>query len=309
MSRILFSPESFNMGETTRCIEIARVARERGHTVLFHVYSPKYLGLLESAGLPVHLREPIMSDAEAEQIMALDQGRGVRHPFTTDMVRRRVAAELGAFQGDAIGRMIVGARQVGTLEARPGIVLLQFPKLDLPPAGTPASEWTVMQRVSAAVIRGALSWVTTSAKDPALRPLRKLVVVPEAHLFTATQEGAAFLDQTARLGRALGASLAIDSQDPTSIAERDGIMEQIVTVFAFSQKTRKQQDAVAEILGLAPSDQVRAILSSINTNPAGGVWHGHCIMRDARDRVATIQVAIPNRAVARALDTTPRRTP
>lgn len=103
--------------------------------------------------------------------------------------------------------------------------------------------------------------------------------------------------------------MAIDSQDPTSIAERDGIMEQIVTVFAFSQKTRKQQDAVAEILGLAPSDQVRAILSSINTNPAGGVWHGHCIMRDARDRVATIQVAIPNRAVARALDTTPRRTP
>ena len=56
MSRILFSPESFIMGETTRCIEIARVARERGHTVLFHVYSPKYLGLLENAGLPVHLR-------------------------------------------------------------------------------------------------------------------------------------------------------------------------------------------------------------------------------------------------------------
>lgn len=75
MSRILFSPESFNMGETTRCIEIARAAQERGHTVLFHVYSPKYLGLLENAGLPVHLREPIMSDAEAEQIMALDQGR------------------------------------------------------------------------------------------------------------------------------------------------------------------------------------------------------------------------------------------
>ena len=87
-----------------------------------------------------------------------------------DETARMVAAELEAFQGDAIGRMIVGARQVGTLEARPGIVLLQFPKLDLPPAGTPASEWTVMQRVSAAVVRGALSWVTTSAKNPDLRP-------------------------------------------------------------------------------------------------------------------------------------------
>lgn len=277
---------------------------------LIHAHSQLMLlvsDALRLAAHPVLMRHiaALIGDGEERSTAILIE----RMRQDEDETARRVAAELGAFQGDAIGRMIVGARQVGTLEARPGIVLLQFPKLDLPPAGTPASEWTVMQRVSAAVVRGALSWVTTSAKDPALRPLRKLVVVPEAHLFTATQEGAAFLDQTARLGRALGASLAIDSQDPTSIAERDGIMEQIVTVFAFSQKTRKQQDAVAEILGLAPSDQVRAILSSINTNPAGGVWHGHCIMRDARDRVATIQVAIPNRAVARALDTTPRRTP
>ena len=118
MSRILFSPESFNMGETTRCIEIARVARERGHTVLFHVYSPKYLGLLESAGLPVHLREPIMSDAEAEQIMALDQGRGVRHPFTTDMVRRRVAAELAAIRDFNADAVVIGSNLTMLLSAR-----------------------------------------------------------------------------------------------------------------------------------------------------------------------------------------------
>lgn len=118
MSRILFSPESFNMGETTRCIEIARVARERGHTVLFHVYSPKYVGLLESAGLPVHLREPIMSDAEAEQIMALDQGRGVRHPFTTDMVRRRVAAELAAIRDFSADAVVIGSNLTMLLSAR-----------------------------------------------------------------------------------------------------------------------------------------------------------------------------------------------
>ena len=118
MSRILFSPESFNMGETTRCIEIARVARERGHTVLFHVYSPKYLGLLENAGLPVHLSEPIMSDAEAEQIMALDQGRGVRHPFTTDMVRRRVTAELEAIRDFSTDAVVIGSNLTMLLSAR-----------------------------------------------------------------------------------------------------------------------------------------------------------------------------------------------
>ena len=118
MSRILFSPESFNMGETTRCLEIARVARERGHTVLFHVYSPKYIGLLENAGLPVHLCEPIMSDAEAEQIMALDQGRGVRHPFTTDMVRRRVAAELSAIRDFNADAVVIGSNLTMLLSAR-----------------------------------------------------------------------------------------------------------------------------------------------------------------------------------------------
>ncbi|WP_315295919.1 nucleotide disphospho-sugar-binding domain-containing protein [Rothia mucilaginosa] len=118
MSRILFSPESFNMGETTRCIEMARAARERGHTVLFHVYSPKYIGLLESAELPVHLREPIMSDAEAEQIMALDQGRGVRHPFTTDMVRRRVAAELAAIRDFNADAVVIGSNLTMLLSAR-----------------------------------------------------------------------------------------------------------------------------------------------------------------------------------------------
>ena len=118
MSRILFSPESFNMGETTRCIEIARVARERGHTVLFHVYSPQYIGFLENAGLPVHLREPILSDAEAEQMMALDQGRGVRHPFTTDMVRRRVAAELAAIRDFSADAVVIGSNLTMLLSAR-----------------------------------------------------------------------------------------------------------------------------------------------------------------------------------------------
>ena len=220
---------------------------------------------------------------------------------------QRVARELAAYSGDSVGRMIVGRRTEAVLDATAGINLLQFPKLDLPPAGTPAPEWTVMQRVSAALVRGALSWIASGMKDPALRGMRKLVVVPEAHLFTATGEGAAFLDQTARLGRALGASLALDSQDPTSIAARDGIMEQIQTVYAFSQKTRAQQDAVAEILGVEAGPMIRAALADINTLPSGGVWHGHCLMRDGRDRVATVQVSIPSARIAEALDTNPRK--
>ena len=233
----------------------------------------------------------------------------LRLEATEDDTARRIARELRAFEADAVGRMIVGERSEDTLDASPGITLIQFPKLDLPPAGTPAGEWSAAQRVSAALVRGALSWIMSVARTQEHRHLRKLVAVPEAHLLTATAEGAAFLDQTARLGRALGTTLVIDSQDPTSFAERDGIMEQIATVMAFSQSTVKQQDAMARVLGMEPSDQTRAMIETVSIDPdGGGVWHGHCLMRDHRGRVATVQVAIPGNLVRAALDTTPKRT-
>ena len=84
-------------------------------------------------------------------------------------------------------------------------------------------------------------------------------------------------------------------------------MEQIRTVYAFSQKTRAQQDAVAGILGIEAGPMIRAALADINTLPSGGVWHGHCLMRDGRDRVATVQVSIPSARIAEALDTNPRK--
>ena len=223
-------------------------------------------------------------------------------------IAQRVARELRSYEGDAIGRMIIGQRAEGTLAAGEGITLIQFPKLDLPPAGSALAEWTTTQRVGAAVARGALAWIMNVAKTQAMRALRKLVVIPEAHLLTANQDGATFLDQIARLGRALGVSLVIDTQDPSSIAERDGIMEQIAATFVFSQSTTKQQDAAARLLGLEPSPDVRAMIDTVSVDPASGdVWHGHCLMRDARRRVATIQIAIPNDRVRQALDTTPPR--
>ncbi|WP_311647362.1 nucleotide disphospho-sugar-binding domain-containing protein [Rothia mucilaginosa] len=59
-----------------------------------------------------------MSDAEEEQIMALDQGRGVRHPFTTDMVRRRVTAELAAIRDFNADAVVIGSNLTMLLSAR-----------------------------------------------------------------------------------------------------------------------------------------------------------------------------------------------
>ena len=59
-----------------------------------------------------------MSEAEADQLMALDQGRGVRHPFTTEKVRRRVAAELVAIRTFNADAVVIGSNLTMLISAR-----------------------------------------------------------------------------------------------------------------------------------------------------------------------------------------------
>lgn len=40
--RVLFAPETFNLGETTRAIEIAKALRQRGCELLFTGYSDRF---------------------------------------------------------------------------------------------------------------------------------------------------------------------------------------------------------------------------------------------------------------------------
>lgn len=221
---------------------------------------------------------------------------------------RRVGAELAAFSQDSLASLIVTNATVSTrLTTEPGITLVQVPKMDLPDAGTPFEQWTLTNRVSMAVARGILAWITTNARKDELRHVRKLVVVPEAHLFTANPESANFLVRVSRMGRAYGAHLLLDTQDPASVARYEGITEQITTLFCFSLNTAEQQDAAAHLLNLDPSRSTRHAIRNVSVDEDGGVWHGHCLMRDRTGRVATVQIAIPNDEIARALSTTPRR--
>lgn len=92
MACIVIAPVTFNLAETTRGIEVAR-ALGADHRIVFLAYEPEYVHLIHEAGFEVRQLAPVMSPKERAQALALDQGRGFRHPFTRDFVRRRVAAE------------------------------------------------------------------------------------------------------------------------------------------------------------------------------------------------------------------------
>ena len=100
----------------------------------------------------------------------------------------------------------------------------------------------------------------------------------------------------------------LDTQDPASILKLPGLVEQITTLFAFSLRSKEQVDSLLELLGRPQTAPYQALVRGINTAANGKtIRHGHCIMRDRWDEVATIQIDIPSPHVELQLRTTPER--
>lgn len=118
MGRVLLAPETFNLGETSRCVEVGRALKRRGHDVLFLGYSERFADYVRDAGFDLHLAQPRLSDRDADQLLAFDQGRSFRHPFSTDVVRARVASEVALIQSWDAGAVVIGSTFTTLLSAR-----------------------------------------------------------------------------------------------------------------------------------------------------------------------------------------------
>jgi hypothetical protein len=214
-------------------------------------------------------------------------------------------AELSRTQ---LGAPLLGQPREGAspLRPEPGLWLVQVPGLTMPQAGTTPRDMTMTERVSLALMRGLIAYALSTSARPDLRNLPKVVAIPEVHVLTGTDDGRRFVDYIARTGRALDTSLAIDTQDPKSLLGLDGVLEAITTVCAYEQSTRVQQDAMAELLRLPISEATRALIHGVGKDARGSIRHGHCIIRDRRDRVATMQWDAPSYELLRALSTNPK---
>src|SRR5690606_21940705 len=126
-----------------------------------------------------------------------------------------------------------------------------------------------------------LAYGVTTAGRRDLRGMRKVLAVPEVHVLTATRQGAAFLSYIARVGRALGTALVLDSQDAVALSRIVGVVEQLRAVVGFQLTTEAEQDALCGLLGLPANAHTRAMIQAIGRLPSGAVRHGHSIIRDA----------------------------
>lgn len=265
--------------------------------------------------LPGHLRE---RGAETPIQAASNQVVAEGNPATWRVIevlrgsRDRLARESGEALYE-LSRTGLGAPFLGRpdgdrtlLRTEPGLWLVQVPDISLPGPNEPRAEWSVQQRLSVALVHSLLAYGISTASRRDLRALPKIIAVPEVHVLTATPEGAAFLGYVGRVGRSLGAGLALDTQDVTTLAALVGVVEQITAVFGFQLTTPAEQDALAQLLGLPVGPRTRQLLYAIGLDQAHGIRHGHCVYRDWRGRAATVQIDVPDAGLLRMLDTTPK---
>lgn len=211
---------------------------------------------------------------------------------------------------DPLGCIVLGP-QTGEpfLRDDPGLWLLQVPNLQLPQPHLAQSEWDAYNRLSLALLQGITTYSMSISSSKRLRQMRKGVAVPEVHLFLAARSGASFLDEVARMGRAFNTSLVMDSQDCEGVAALPGLAEQLQGVRIFQLTSQAQQDAAAVLLGLEPGPATRELIHSLaRSSDDETIRKGHAVVRDWRERVATVQFDFPSVQVAEDMSTDPTAT-
>jgi transposase-like protein len=175
-----------------------------------------------------------------------------------------------------------------------GLVYLGLAGLDLPRHNPDPDKWTVAERCSMTTFRVALHYALAQSRN--VRQLKKLVALTELHLITGYPEGRAFVEWLARTGRALQTWLLLDTQAAADLAGLSGLIEQIVTSFAFQANSKAEQDAQAILLHRPdPGPRLRAMQASLDT--------GDCIMLDRTGRIAPVHWDLMTSWIRDALST------
>lgn len=123
---VLFAPLGFNLAEVTRMIEVAR-ALPPGLRPLFQVHDARFRHLVDDAGFERVDGARPLTDAEAAQAMAFDQGRSLCQPFTRALLAQRVEAERAAISGCRAAAVVHGTNPTSVISARAEGVPLAYP--------------------------------------------------------------------------------------------------------------------------------------------------------------------------------------
>jgi len=94
---ILFSPATYNLAETTRCIEVAKACAGSFET-LFMSYGGEFEELIARNGFRLIQMEPRLTPEKIEHMYRIDQGRKFGHMFSVPEIEKQVENEIALFK-------------------------------------------------------------------------------------------------------------------------------------------------------------------------------------------------------------------
>ena len=130
------------------------------------------------------------------------------------------------------------------------------------------------------------------------RKLPKAIFLDEAWAITSTPEGAKLVPEVSRMGRSRNTALILVSQNAGDLLNEQ-VTNCLSGVFAFRSTERGEVANVMSLLGVAPSDEHKAVLRSLG--------NGECIFRDLDDRAGRIGVDLVSAELQDWIDTNPTR--
>jgi UDP:flavonoid glycosyltransferase YjiC (YdhE family) len=126
---ILFGIVGWNIAETTRMIEIAKLS-VRDFDVHFASYGGQFDPLVVDSGFTLHPLEPTESPDKIELMWKIDRGEKYAHPFSIAELRLRISHELDLFSKINPVAIVMGSVLSFPLSAR----VAKIPLLKLPMA-------------------------------------------------------------------------------------------------------------------------------------------------------------------------------
>jgi len=130
MQTLIFAPETINIAETTRMIEIAKAVRKTFRCI-FCGYSSIYSHLIEQAGFEFRRLQPWLTAEKVEHLWRVDRMESFADPFTEAELRQRVANEIALFSELRPAAVVIGftlSAVVSTRAAKvPLVYVMPFP--------------------------------------------------------------------------------------------------------------------------------------------------------------------------------------
>jgi UDP:flavonoid glycosyltransferase YjiC (YdhE family) len=93
MEKILFGIVGWNIAETTRMIEVAKIFKNQ-YECHFFSYGGKFEKVVTDEGFILHRLEPLEDDRKIDQLWRIDRGESLKQPWTVIELRQRINNEV-----------------------------------------------------------------------------------------------------------------------------------------------------------------------------------------------------------------------